>query len=81
MDDTGGLVYVVDDDASVRQALAGLVASVGLMAKTAAPSQELLDMVRPRVPCCVVLDVELPAVWQKYSSARPSAQGRNRWGI
>jgi len=62
MDDTGGLVYVVDDDASVREALAGLLASAGLMAKTAASSQEFLDMVRPGVPSCLVLDVELPGL-------------------
>src|SRR5215469_6768917 len=62
MNDTGGLVYVVDDDASVREALAGLVASAGLMAKTAASSQEFLEMERPRVPSCLVLDVELPGL-------------------
>ena len=62
MDDTGGLVYVVDDDASVREAIAGLVASVGMMTKTAASSREFLDMVRPGVPSCLVLDVELPGL-------------------
>src|SRR5215467_8724122 len=62
MDGTCGLVYVVDDDASVREALAGLVTSAGLMPKTAASSQEFLDMMRPGVPSCVVLDVELPGL-------------------
>jgi len=62
MDGTCGLVYVVDDDASVREALAGLVASAGLTAQTAASSQEFLDMMRPGVPSCVVLDVELPGL-------------------
>ena len=62
MDDTGGLVYVVDDDESVREALAGLVTSAGLLAQTAASSQEFLDMVRPGVPSCLVLDVELPGL-------------------
>jgi DNA-binding NtrC family response regulator len=60
MDDTGGLVYVVDDDASVREGLAALVASAGLIAKTAASTEEFLDMVRPDVPSCLVLDVEPP---------------------
>jgi DNA-binding NtrC family response regulator len=62
MNNTGGLVYIVDDDTSVREALAGLVASAGLMAKTAATSQEFLDMVRPGVSSCLVLDVELPGL-------------------
>jgi len=54
--------YVVDDDASVREALAGLVASAGLTAKTAASGQEFLVMVRPDFPSCLVLDVELPGL-------------------
>src|SRR5580698_1386420 len=62
MDGTRGFVYVVDDDASVREGLAGLVSSVGLTAKTAASGQEFLDMVRPEVPSCLVLDVELPGL-------------------
>jgi DNA-binding NtrC family response regulator len=62
MDSNGGLVYIVDDDVSVRQGLAGLVASAGWTAKTAASSQEFLDMVRPEVPSCLVLDVELPGL-------------------
>ena len=44
MDDTGDLVYVVDDDVSVRETLAGLVASGGLTAETAATGQEFLDI-------------------------------------
>jgi DNA-binding NtrC family response regulator len=60
VDETIGLVYVVDDDASVREGLAGLVSSAGLTAKTAASGREFLDMVRPEVPSCLVLDVELP---------------------
>jgi len=58
MDDTGGLVYVVDDDASVREGLAALVASAGLIAKTAASTEEFLDMVCPGAPGCLVLDAE-----------------------
>jgi len=62
MGDTSGLVYVVDDDVSVREGLAGLVSSAGLTARTAASGKEFLDMVRPDVPSCLVLDVELPSL-------------------
>jgi len=62
MDSNGGLVYIVDDDVSVRQGLAGLVASAGFTARTAASGYEFLDMVRPEVPSCLVLDVELPGL-------------------
>jgi FixJ family two-component response regulator len=54
------LVYVVDDDLSVRQALSSLVRSIGLRAETFASAREFLRFERPDAPSCLVLDVQLP---------------------
>jgi FixJ family two-component response regulator len=54
------VVYVVDDDSSVREAIASLLASVGLRAETYATAQEFLKRARPETPGCLVLDVRLP---------------------
>jgi DNA-binding NtrC family response regulator len=62
MSDTGGLVYVVDDDASVREGVASLIRSVGLEAKALASGQEFLALQRPEIPSCLVLDVQLPGL-------------------
>jgi len=62
MSNTGTLVYVVDDDASSREGVAGLLRSAGLMAKTFASGEEFLAARRPKVPSCLVLDVNLPGV-------------------
>lgn len=55
-------VFVVDDDASVRQALAGLIRSVGLKVETFASAQEFLARPPPDIPGCLVLDVSLPGL-------------------
>jgi DNA-binding NtrC family response regulator len=57
-----GLVYVVDDDPSVRESVAGLIRSAGLLAKTFASGEEFLAAPRPKTRSCVVLDVSLPGV-------------------
>lgn len=62
MSSTGALVYVVDDDASAREGVAGLLRSAGLMAKTFASGEEFLAAPRPKMPSCLVLDVNLPGV-------------------
>ena len=56
------LVYVVDDDASVRGGVERLIRSAGLMAKTFASAEDFLDTSRPEVPNCLVLDVDLPGL-------------------
>ena len=53
-------VLVVDDDASVREALSDLFQSVGLRVEVFASTQEFLKNRRPESPCCLVLDVRLP---------------------
>ena len=53
-------VLVVDDDASVREALSDLFQSVGLRVEVFASTQEFLKNTRPEGPSCLVLDVRLP---------------------
>src|SRR5271166_4000346 len=62
MSDSGAVIYVVDDDASVREGVASLVRSAGFKALTYASAQEFLDTSRREVPSCLVLDVELPGL-------------------
>jgi FixJ family two-component response regulator len=54
------LVYVVDDDASVREAIQSLIRSVGLHVESYASAQEFLSSKRNDLPGCIVLDVRLP---------------------
>jgi FixJ family two-component response regulator len=60
MNDADGIVYVVDDDASVRDAVQRLIASVGLRVQTFGSTSEFLTSKRPEAPACLVLDVRLP---------------------
>jgi len=54
------VVFVVDDDASMRGALENLIGSVGIEVRAFSSSQEFLVAQRPDVPGCLVLDVRLP---------------------
>jgi FixJ family two-component response regulator len=53
-------VFVIDDDASVRDAIADLLRSVGIQVETFRSAQEFLHSKRPDTPGCIVLDVRLP---------------------
>lgn len=53
------IVYVVDDDDSIRAALGMLFRSVGQKVELFASTQEFLDFERPDVPSCLILDVRL----------------------
>jgi FixJ family two-component response regulator len=55
-------VFVVDDDASIRSSLGGLIRSVGLRVELFGSSQEFLDAKRQDAPSCLVLDVRLPGI-------------------
>src|SRR6185436_4243922 len=59
---TEPVVYVIDDDASVRSALKSLIRSVGLDVEGFASGQDFLAFARPNVPGCIVLDVRLPGI-------------------
>src|SRR4030081_4094338 len=54
------IVYVVDDDSSIRQALSSLVRSVGLRVETFGSAHDFLRAERAEAPACLVLDVRLP---------------------
>jgi|SRR5262245_46406560 len=56
------VVFVIDDDPSVRAALAGLLRSVGLNVKLFASTPEFLQSDRDDVLGCIVLDVRLPGL-------------------
>ena len=55
-------VFVVDDDASMREALKNLLRSVGLAVETFGSAQEFLSSDRSKAPGCLVLDVRLPGL-------------------
>jgi FixJ family two-component response regulator len=54
------IVFVVDDDEAVRDAVKRLIASVGLRVETFGSTQEFLNGKRADAPACLVLDVRLP---------------------
>ena len=60
MADARPTIFVVDDDASVRDAISNLLESVGLRAKLLASTEAFWKEPRPEVPSCLVLDVRLP---------------------
>lgn len=56
------LVFVVDDDPSVRKAVARLLNTVGLRTLTFSSPAEFLEYELPQQPSCLILDVELPGM-------------------
>jgi FixJ family two-component response regulator len=56
------IVFAIDDDASMREALARLFRSVGMRAQIFASAQDFLNFERPGAPACLVLDVRLPGL-------------------
>jgi FixJ family two-component response regulator len=57
-----GTVFVIDDDAGMREAIQGLLKSIGLSSECFATTQEFLRNKRPDGPSCLVLDVRLQGV-------------------
>ena len=56
------IVFVVDDDASIREALKSLFESVGLHVKVIGAATAFLNSQLPDIPSCLVLDVRLPGL-------------------
>jgi FixJ family two-component response regulator len=56
------IVFVVDDDARIRDALASLLASAGHEVAVFASATEFLGAEKPDAPACLVLDLELPDI-------------------
>ena len=62
MPDVASIVFVVDDDVSVRESLELLLTSAGWQPRTFASAQDFLSYPRAAVPSCLVLDVTLPGL-------------------
>jgi FixJ family two-component response regulator len=62
MSATEPVVFVIDDDRGVREALESLIASMGLHVETFRTAQDFLRRARPDAPSCLVLDVRLPGL-------------------
>lgn len=56
------IVFVVDDDASIREALKSLLRSVGLRVETFGSATDFLRYKLPDAPACLVLDIRLPGI-------------------
>lgn len=56
------IVFVIDDDESIREALQSLIRSVGLSVRTFASAQDFLQHQHPDVPACLILDVRMPGL-------------------
>lgn len=62
MSEPSPIIYIVDDDPAVRDAVAFLVGSVGYEARACPCAQALLDALDDARPACLVLDVRLPGL-------------------
>jgi RNA polymerase sigma factor (sigma-70 family) len=62
MTETDSIVFVIDDDSSVREAIKSLIRSVGIRVETFGSAQEFLLSRRPDAPACLVLDVRMPGL-------------------
>src|SRR2546428_11894569 len=62
MSDPGPIVFVVDDDPSIREALTSLLRSIGLSVETFGSAREFLTRQQLDTPGCLVLDVRLPGL-------------------
>ena len=60
MPDVRPIVFVVDDDLSVRESLEALIEDAGYEAQAFASAQEFLEGAHPSAPSCLVLDMRLP---------------------
>ena len=62
MNTADAIVFVIDDDESMREALKSLIRSVGLSVETFASAHEFLQSRRPDIPACLILDVRMPGL-------------------
>jgi len=62
MNKADAIVFVIDDDESVREAIRSLIRSVGLNVETFASANDFLRSKRPDVPACLILDVRMPGL-------------------
>lgn len=62
MSEKDPIVYVVEDNTPVREALDSLIRSVGFRVQTFGSAQDFLRTKRPNAPSCLVLDIRLPGL-------------------
>jgi FixJ family two-component response regulator len=62
MADDNRIVFIIDDDASVRASIQDLLEATGLRSESFGTAEEFLRCKRPDGPSCLVLDVKLPGV-------------------
>jgi FixJ family two-component response regulator len=62
MNDAISMVFVIDDDPSVRKALGRFMKSVGFRVELFASAEKFLQQPLPDVPACVILDVHMPGL-------------------
>jgi FixJ family two-component response regulator len=62
MNDSPGVVFVIDDDVSIRHALGRLIRSIGLQVELFGSAKEFLSRKAPEIPSCMILDIRLPGV-------------------
>jgi FixJ family two-component response regulator len=75
MTEDAPIVFIVDDDASVRRSIQDLLSSVALRSEAFATPQEFLDRKHPDSPGCLVLDVRLPGMSGLDCQRRLAAAG------
>lgn len=56
------IVYVIDDDSSIREAITNLIRSVGMSVQAFGSAKEFMASSRPNAPACLVLDVRMPGL-------------------
>jgi len=60
MKESNPIVFVIDDDALIRDGIKSLIHSVGLRAETFSSARDFMASSRPDAPACLVLDVRMP---------------------
>jgi transposase len=58
MSESSGIVFVIDDDPSVREALGRMIRSIGLQVELFGSAREFLNRKPPEMPACITLDKE-----------------------
>jgi len=71
------VVFVVDDDDALREALKRLFGMVGLRAETFAAAAGFLKLKLPDVPTCLVVDIRLPGALKLVLEAAPRKWGKS----
>ena len=77
MTSSDAIVFVVDDDSSVRSALKRLIKSVGHKVTTFSSAREFLDHDHPDAPSCLVLDIRMPGLSGLELQEQMAALGLN----